>query len=89
MIDTPLPEIMRLSLDDSVLTVGMAIVWVLLLILQLKVLCPDRDVVEVMQTALDPPSISAIQHSIESLRVLGAVDAQGNVTSLGLLVFFD
>ena len=78
------PEIVRLSLADSVLHVRAGIRHRCADWPQLKVLCPDRDPADILCRALDAPAAGAVARAQQALVVLGALDRSGaRLTPLG------
>ena len=82
------PEILRLSLADSVLHVSQHVDVsnqpFHQILLQLKVLCPESNPVDILSSALDAPSKQSIDHAHQCLVALGAIDREKHdLTPLG------
>ncbi|KDQ31208.1 hypothetical protein PLEOSDRAFT_23490 [Pleurotus ostreatus PC15] len=69
MKEFPTPEMLRISLENVLLTV--------------KVMREGEDVERYLNQAIDPPSTAAIKNAIDTLEDLGAIDSEGTLSSLG------
>ncbi|KAG9044048.1 hypothetical protein FS837_008842 [Tulasnella sp. UAMH 9824] len=69
MIDFPVPEILRVSLDA--------------LSLQVKAAREDEDVTLFLSKAIDPPKVEAMKEAWRTLENLGAIEEDGRLTALG------
>lgn len=56
------------------------------LCLQLKLLCPNRQIMEFMTRLPEPPPEASVKSSIVLLKAIDAIDSSENLTELGLLL---
>jgi len=67
--DFLLPEMQRTALEE--------------ICLQVKAIVSDRECVEVLSRALDPPPALSITHAVDQLYAVGALDSKERLTALG------